>query len=139
MSVIRRLLRTPAWPARRLVEPRFADVNRRVDSTKQAVHEESTITRELLREQSAGLEEALNSFGLASTESITYVGRELRGLHQDVVDLVGHLGDIRAGLDGAAAFERRVEELIDSGGAHLDATTARLLNFAESASGSTRR
>jgi SAM-dependent methyltransferase/uncharacterized protein YoaH (UPF0181 family) len=132
MSLIRRLMRTPAWPARRLVEPRFADVNRRIDSAKQSVHEESTITRESLQEQNARIEEALTSFGLASTESITYVGRELRGLHQDVVDLVGHLGDIRAGMDGAAALERRVDELIVSGGTDLDAATARLLNFAES-------
>jgi SAM-dependent methyltransferase len=128
----RRFLRTWSWPLRRLVEPRFADINRRIASTKESVHEESLITRDALQQHSVRLEDALASFALANTESITYVGKELRQLHESVDELAGQLADLRGSLDGTAALDRRVDELIDSNGEGLDATVARLLNFAES-------
>jgi 2-polyprenyl-3-methyl-5-hydroxy-6-metoxy-1,4-benzoquinol methylase len=135
MHRLRRLLRLAASPVRGVLNPRFADVNRRIGSTKQALHEESTLTRHVLTERSSELERSLGGLTTSNTESLAFVGKQLE-------DLAGRLADVEArmanGYDrlfedfGAAALDRRVDELIASDGEVLDATTARLLNFAES-------
>jgi hypothetical protein len=68
--------RAAAFPLLRLIEPRFADLVRRLTDTRQAVHDEAAATREAI----AGFEPMLASYAASSGESLTFVGTQLREL-----------------------------------------------------------
>ena len=133
-SVARALL----WPLRRILDPRFADINRRIGSTRQSVHDESGLTRQELVERTRQLESSLASFASANTESMTYLGVQLRSFEHDLREMGARLADVESRVDPRLALERRVDELTSEEtretGA-VDEPVARLLNFALSHEG----
>jgi SAM-dependent methyltransferase len=135
MSTLRRILGLALWPVRRLLDPRFADVNRRISATKRSVHEESGRTRSVVTESTVDLAGTLASFASANTESMTFVGTQLRTFEQDLREVGERLASVEARVDPRLALERRVDELVAGEGGELDPTIARLLNFAESHEG----
>jgi hypothetical protein len=133
--VLRQILRTLLWPVRRLLDPRFADVNRRIGTTWQTVQVESSLTRQQLAERTSELEASLASFASTNTESMTFLGAQLRRFEQDLREVSDRLAEVEARVDPRIAVERRVDELIEGKGGELDPTMARLLTFAESHEG----
>jgi hypothetical protein len=73
VSATRKLGRVGAFPLLRLIEPRFADLVRRLTDTRQAVAREGEATRE-----------AVASYAESSGESLTFVGGQLRELRDEV-------------------------------------------------------
>src|SRR3954447_18052957 len=121
------LLSKLMWPIRRLLDPRFADVGRRIDYARDQVIDES---RQLESGQ-AELSTLVNTFGAASNESLAFHGRHMREFEDTLSDLTDRVHSIDAAV--AAVFdEKRVDALMDGGIEGLDAQTARLLNFSES-------
>jgi SAM-dependent methyltransferase len=132
---LRRILRLPFWPVRRLLDPRFADVNRRIGATRQSVQDESNLTRHVLTERTGDLEGSVLSLASSHTESLTFVGTQLRAFEQDLRDVGDRLVQVEERVEPQLFLERRVDELIAGNGEGLDAAIARLLNFAESHEG----
>ncbi len=135
MSTLRRIFRLLLWPVRRLLDPRFADVNRRIGDTRQSVQDESSLTRRVLTERTGDLEGSVVSFASTNTESMTFVGAQLRRFEEDLREVADRLEGVEARVDPQIAVERRVDELIAREGDELDPAIARLLNFAQSHEG----
>jgi SAM-dependent methyltransferase len=121
------LFRALMWPVKRLLDPRFADVGRRIDYARDKVIDES---RQLESGQ-AELSSLVSTFGAASNESLAFLGRHMREFEDTLADLSDRVRGIDAAV--AAVFdEKRVDALMEGGVDGLDAQTARLLNFSES-------
>src|SRR4051812_23013078 len=80
MSAPKKLGRAAAFPLLRLLEPRFADLVRRLTDTRQAVHDEGAATRAAV----AGFEPMIASYAASSGESLTFVGTQLRELTDEL-------------------------------------------------------
>ena len=124
-SSLRRAARSAAWPIRRVLEPRFADIARRLDYTRDEVVRE---TRQIGATQ-IRLSEDMGALGAASGESMTFVGRELRSL-EAAVSSVGQRVEAVEQSIAAIAYSRRIEAVIAGGVEGLDADTARLIHHA---------
>jgi len=79
VSALQRLFRAPLAPLRRLLDGRFADVNRRVGDTRAAVEEQSGAID--------GLKLELSAYSATQDEVMSYTGVELRRLAES---LEGH-------------------------------------------------
>lgn len=83
----KRFGRTAAYPLIRLLEPRFADVVRRLTDTRQAVHDEGALTRAAVAGWEArlqSLQDMLAGFAAANSETMSFVGAQLRDLTDEV-------------------------------------------------------
>jgi 2-polyprenyl-3-methyl-5-hydroxy-6-metoxy-1,4-benzoquinol methylase len=108
----RSLGRTLVWPLRRLLDPRFADVTRRLTDVHQSVRDEGTATRVAVGSLTENVKTVVGGYAETHVESMTQLGVELRRL-QDTVEsfcrqaYVDRLDAVAAGqlddLDGAAA------------------------------------
>lgn len=79
-SSAKRVGRAVAYPARRLLEPRFADLVRRLADTRMAVTDEAVATRDAI----AGFEPMIASYAASTGESLTFVGTQLRELTDEL-------------------------------------------------------
>ena len=93
-SPAKSLGRAAAYPLVRVMEPRFADIVRRLEDATEAVHDEAAQTRDAL----AGVEPMVASYAASSGESLTFVGTQLR----ELVDEVRALSARATAEDGAA-------------------------------------
>jgi SAM-dependent methyltransferase len=125
-STLRRAARGVTWPVRRILEPRFADVNRRIDYTRSELVQE---TRQIGSTQSQ-LSQDLGAMVAASGESMTFVGRELRSFEAAIAELADRMTAVEHVVSDAA-YARRIEAAVAGGIDALDADTARLIGFAE--------
>lgn len=128
----RRVFGRLAWPVRRLLDPRFADVNRRVEFTQHAALTEvertrdlvTTETRHIVWAESQDLERRLatlvDMYATTNRETLAFVGTQLR----DLADRQAELYD--------DVVMRRVDEAVARGLEVVDAPLARLLNHADS-------
>lgn len=145
MNALRAAGRVLAWPLRRILDPRFGDVNRRLTNieatTGQLSREEGAATREHVamaihhaaettRSRFAhvatipqAVEELVSNYAEASGEALTVVGTQLRELSDGVREL------------GQDLYTRRVVDVLAGGIAGLDETTAHMLNVAEGHTG----
>jgi SAM-dependent methyltransferase len=131
MSGVRQLARTALWPVRRLLDPRFADVGRRIDFARDRLIDRVTEGSHELEAGQAQLSTLVNTFGAASNESLAFVGRYMRELEAALADVNARLASLEESV--APVFsEQRVERLTSAGVEGLDVPTARLLNFSES-------
>ena len=128
----RRAARAALWPIRRILDPRFQDMARRVDFARDTVLIESGSSRELVERLTSMVErlsEATVAFGVASRESMAFVGAQLRDFEVGMEQLGERLAALE---DGPRPLHgRRVDALIAGGPTALDAETARLLRHAE--------
>lgn len=100
----KRLVRALLFPLLRVLEPRFADTNRRLDDTRKSLHEEANLTRWVLEREVGGLRGSLEDYGQVSTESLTFVGTQLRELQDEIRELHSRIDELEArGGDGDAA------------------------------------
>jgi 2-polyprenyl-3-methyl-5-hydroxy-6-metoxy-1,4-benzoquinol methylase len=76
VSALQRLFRAPMAPVRRLLDGRFADVNRRLGDTRAAVEQQSGAINELKLE--------LAAYGATQNEAISYTGVDLRRLAESL-------------------------------------------------------
>jgi SAM-dependent methyltransferase len=127
MSGVRKLARSAVWPVRRLLDPRFADVARRIEYTGNRVVDES---RQIEARQ-AELSDLIGTFGAASNESLAFLGRQIREFEGALSDLTGRLQAIEDVM-GPLMHGRRMQAIAAGGIDRLDGDTAGLLNFAES-------
>jgi SAM-dependent methyltransferase len=123
---VARLARALLWPVRRLLDPRFADVGRRLDVTRDRLLDES---RQIEATQTR-LNELVSSFGAASGESMTFVGRELRGFETTLAGLADRLETVERTIHPIRDADR-VDTVIAGGVDGLDANTVRLLHHAQ--------
>jgi hypothetical protein len=86
-SPAKRVGRAVAYPALRLLEPRFADVVRRLADTRRAVTDEAVATRDAI----AGFEPTIASYAASTGESLTFVGLQLRELTDELRAAAGRL------------------------------------------------
>jgi len=157
-----RVKRAFAWPMRRVVDSRFADVNRRVGDTRVALSSDLVA----LRGQIGDLTGEVGAYANTSAESLTYAGTEIRNLvnalenaldetaaarrefadaRQFVKDEIGSARDQLAqtistgfaSLQGFAdvAVRQRLDHVASGTLADLDGVVANLLNHAEGHSG----
>jgi SAM-dependent methyltransferase len=131
MSAVRRLGKTALWPVRRLLDPRFADVARRIEYASNRAVDESHRIESQLSSQQAELTLRVDTFGAASNESLAFVGRQIREFEGALSDLTDRVRVVE-GLMDPIVHARKMQAVIDGGVDGLDADTARLLNFAES-------
>lgn len=95
----KRIIRVIVWPLLRVLEPRFADTNRRLDDTRRSIHEESARTRDVLELEIRRLEASLDAFGVAGREVMSFVGVELRSLRDEMQAMSESIAELRARLD----------------------------------------
>lgn len=126
MSAARRAARALAGPVRHLLDSRFADVNRRLESNTQE-------TRAALESTRAQLSDLVGTYTSNTLESMTFVGAELREFEGRIE---AALEDVRA--ETAELADERVEHelrarlarLAQGTPEDLDDATAKLLNYA---------
>src|SRR3712207_3804246 len=94
-----RVLRQATWPLRRLLDPRFADTNRRVEYSQHVAAVESERTRDLLAtetrhivwQESMDLERrlaaVLDMYATTNRETLSFVGAQLRTLADAQTDV----------------------------------------------------
>ncbi len=136
MGVARRVGKLAAWPVRRLLDPRFADVNRHVAINRQVVHDEGQATRVAVGSLTENVDQVVGTYAATSTESLTFVGAELRGLERAVSGLEEQLGgriDRLAAATEERGYVERLNRLARGGTiADLDGAVAELLNYGAS-------
>jgi SAM-dependent methyltransferase len=137
LSGVRKLAKGAVWPVRRLLDPRFADIQRRIDWSRDRVVDES---RELERRQERLQDELANligTFGAASNESLAFLGRQIREFEGSLQDLTARLDELGTRVQsveetmGDVYYARRIESISDTGIGALDANTAAFLNYSE--------
>jgi hypothetical protein len=79
-ELIRRVGRVVTWPIRRLLDPRFDDVNARIHALK-----------EVTERQAEWVRNDVTQHTVAAAESLAHVGRELRAIQSAVDDLNARL------------------------------------------------
>src|SRR4051794_1623942 len=129
MSGVRKLAKSAMWPVRRLLDPRFADVARRIEYTgNRAVDESRLIER---RQEELGV--LIGTFGAASNESLAFLGRQIREFEGALGELTSRMASVEGTVEdtiGPVMLSRRLQEL--QGGVELiDDDAAALLNYAE--------
>src|SRR3954452_23555029 len=127
MSSFGKFARGAAWPVRRLLDPRFADVARRIEYANRRPLEESR----QIEDRQSELASRLGSFGTASNESLAFLGRQIREFEGALGELTTRLEAIE-GVLGPDFYSRRVSEVIAGGVDRLDGDSAALVGFAES-------
>ena len=95
----RKIFRLILWPVLRVLEPRFADTNRRLEATHRSLHEESAHTRDVFELEIRRLEASLDAFGVAGREVMSFVGVELRSLRDEMQAMSESIAELRARLD----------------------------------------
>jgi hypothetical protein len=131
MGFGRKLGRAAIWPVRRLLDPRFADVNRRIGSATQEI----AATRTDVGSLTDNFDQLVGGYAATSVESMTFVGRRLRELEASV-DAMGE--DLRSGLQAVAEnqdarhYVARLEQQAQASVDELQATVAVLINYANS-------
>jgi SAM-dependent methyltransferase len=81
MSLLRRIARALLWPVRRLLDPRFDGVRQNIDHSREKVLD------------------AVDTYAVANSEALAYVGEELRALEAEI----RRLGPGRSVGEGEAA------------------------------------
>jgi SAM-dependent methyltransferase len=119
----RSLGRALIWPVRRLLDPRFDDVTRRLTDAHQSVRDEGTATRVAVGSLTENVKTVVGAYAETQVESMTHLGVELRRL-QDEVAAHSEQGYIDR-LDAVARGQ------LDD----LDGATANLINYAQSHAG----
>lgn len=135
MGGVRRLGRLAAWPVRRLLDPRFADVNRHVTLNRQVVHDEGLATRVAVGSVTENVDQVVGTYAATSTESLSFVGAQMRALERRVGDALYEIGthaDQVAAAVGRQAYTERLDRLAVGTIAELDGAAANLLNHAAS-------
>lgn len=98
MSALQRLFRSPTAPIRRLLDGRFADVNRRVGDTRVAVEQQRGSIDELKLE--------LSAYSTTQSEAMSYTGVELRRLAESLNAHESRMLDEVKRLDDRGYVER---------------------------------
>jgi hypothetical protein len=125
-SPAKKVGRAAAYPLIRLLEPRFADLVRRLTDTRQAVHDEAAVTRVAMTEN---VDTIVGGYAASHVESLSHIGTEMRQVDEAIqalsqrIDELGSESAIRHLLERLGP-EARVDD--------LDAVLAALLNYAES-------
>lgn len=142
---LRRALQVALWPIRRILDPRVADLARRITDARLAIHDESAATRVQINQQ-------VGTYAVTSTESMTFLGGDIREL-ADRIDALD--AELRATLSaaeglqpalleeltraaeagGRQAHEERIDRLVQGRPQDLDAASAALVNFAAGSRG----
>jgi SAM-dependent methyltransferase len=126
MSSLGKYARGALWPVRRLLDPRFADVARRIEYANNRAIDES----HQIEARTAELGTLIGTFGAASNESLAFLGRQIREFEGALSDLTERLGAVEDAV--APAFEARRLGAVTGGGVEqLDGELAALLNYAE--------
>ncbi len=144
MPILTPLLKSVAWPLRRLLDPRFEDLARRLADTRRAIEAESDATRAALAQD---VERTLGAH-VRSVEEITVTSaRERDAVRARLAELGTAVQalDARLGPEplpallgrmaeqgGAAAYVERLDRLAKGPVAALDGAAANLLNYANS-------
>ena len=105
---------------RRLLDPRFADVTRRLVETRRELAQEAQTTRATV-EQTVGV---VGDYTVASIESMTFLGNELRDMHAAIGDIASAY-EVRTYVD-------RLDRLVGGSQKALDGAAAALINYANS-------
>jgi hypothetical protein len=122
MAVARTLGRAALWPVRRLLDPRFADVNRRLHAARQEI----STTTAAVGELSSDVNQIVGGYAATSVESLTFLGSQLRGLETTVASLAENVGSLAEGN-----FATRMQGMVDRGVEALDEPVSKLINHAE--------
>ncbi|CAA9475586.1 MAG: hypothetical protein AVDCRST_MAG69-409 [uncultured Solirubrobacteraceae bacterium] len=116
-----------AWPLRRLLDPRFAETNSRVQWAQRVVLDEEIATRAVVGER-------IDRYSVANEESLLFIGTELQGVREQVEAVSRSVGDMAAQTFDSV-YESRIERILRAPVDELDAASARLLNHGESHKG----
>lgn len=160
MRYLRAFGRRLAWPVRRLLDPRFADVNRRVDGSIEAVVEQGAATRRDLAahvsEMGAELahhvtdvlapqvttaveqvEKVVGEYAVVNGEGLSIVGSELRLLADEVREAAqqveGAVQEVRtaAASQDEKLYVERLNHVADAPVEELDGALANVLNVSQ--------
>ena len=94
-SPAKKLGRAAAYPALRLLEPRFADLFKRLSDTRSAVESDGATTRAEIR----GIEPIIANYAASTGESLAFVGAEMR----ELLDGVRAVNDLVARAEAGIA------------------------------------
>ena len=100
-SPAKSLGRAAAYPVIRLLEPRFADLIRRITDATEAAREEGSATRDAV----AAVEPMIAGYAASSGESLTFVGNQLRELADEVRTIAARAAGQDAGQPLHGMFE----------------------------------
>jgi SAM-dependent methyltransferase len=115
-GVVARLGRLALWPLRRILDPRFADLGRRIDYARDRVLAETET-----------VEDRVSAFGAAATESMTFMGQQLRAYEATLQGVQDAIGPVM--------YAQRIDALVRGPVEGLDPDTSRLLGHAEGHAG----
>lgn len=138
-----------AWPLRRLLDPRFAETNSRVQYAQRVVLDEEIATRAVVGDR-------IDRYSVANEESLLFIGTELQGVREQVeaaTRTIGEMAEMTShsigemaektshSIDAMAAqthqsiYESRIDRVVSQPVEELDAASARLLNHGDSHKG----
>jgi SAM-dependent methyltransferase len=127
VSAARRLGRALLWPIRRVLDPRFADVNRRLTSATQEIE----ATRTDVGSLTGNFDQLVGGYTATNVEAMTFLGRQLRQLEASVDEVQSALHEVAHNQD-LQHYVSRLERLAGADVTDLDGAAALLINFANS-------
>jgi len=127
VSAARRLGRALLWPVRRVLDPRFADVNRRLASATQEI----AATRTDVGSLTGNVDKLVGGYTATNVEAMTFLGQQLRQLEASVDDVQNALQAVAHNHD-LQHYVSRLERLARADVTDLDGAAALLINFANS-------
>jgi SAM-dependent methyltransferase len=119
------------WPVRRILDPRFSDLARRIDYARDSVSGSTQASVATLGERQDRLEGMLAGFGTAATESLSFVGGQMRDLEAVVGDLDERIEQLHRIFD-PVWYARKVDALVGAPVAQLDGDSGRLIDYSQS-------
>jgi 2-polyprenyl-3-methyl-5-hydroxy-6-metoxy-1,4-benzoquinol methylase len=122
LSAARRVARGLLLPVRRILDPRFADINHRIAAARQEISD--------TRQQVVETHHKLDGYALTSVESLTFVGSQVRELDASVGALAGQLQTLAEA--GERTYVERLNALVGGRLDELDGAAAALINYAAS-------
>ena len=141
MPILTSLLKSLAWPARRLLDPRFEDLARRMADTQREIDADTSATRAAIAQD---VQQALDA-RVGELERTTAAAAEAMGARLAEVGAAVQALDAKLGPEplpvllrriaehqAAAAYVERIDRLASGPVAALDGAAANLLNYASS-------
>ena len=136
MNLLKRLAKAVLWPLRRLLDPRFDDVNRRVDYSRRELELALAAIDARMADSHGQLRAQLDAYAGAHTDSLAYVSGALRELQHrlaaesDVAVEISRRMVVLADAVAGLSWDRHVDAIVRDGAGAIEPATARLLNWA---------
>lgn len=135
-ALVQRVAQVLLWPIRRVLDPRFADVNRRLTSTRLEITATQRQLSEVSGEVSTDIDAIVGKYTASSLEATAFIGTQLRELNAHVRNVDEGVQQLRDEISpmaheaAARHYSERVGKLHGAQLSELDSPAAELLNYA---------